>query len=268
MTFASVFSTVSAAALTLLAVSFTTPSAHAADPQCAAAIQNRIPWDYNGNTTWALSNIERLCAGAVAPKEPPKCFNRAMHGNLATGGMQWTWPEAIRLCGGTNYADNTIACFETRVAQGAAPADAIAACRSSQIRSAPSNRSVMAAMINRTSAPVDVYWYDFNGALKSYATIQPGMRHMQQTFAGHAWQFVQQGKEVGRFVANNEPRQPVMIGMRDAGDGPIWSTADAQQKCPNICDRQGRTWTGDWTTVVQGQSSVCRCIVVSSNAGI
>ncbi len=39
--------------------------------------------------------------------------------------------------------------------------------------------------------------------------------------------------------------------------GPIWSGADADQKCPALANRVGGRWTGGWWTTVQGQVSVC-----------
>lgn len=39
--------------------------------------------------------------------------------------------------------------------------------------------------------------------------------------------------------------------------GPIWNNADAQGKCPAVC--QPGTWDGNWRTVVPGMDSVCSC---------
>jgi hypothetical protein len=39
--------------------------------------------------------------------------------------------------------------------------------------------------------------------------------------------------------------------------GPIWSQADAEQKCPPLAAQQGGSWTGGWWTTVQGSMSVC-----------
>ncbi len=40
--------------------------------------------------------------------------------------------------------------------------------------------------------------------------------------------------------------------------GPIWSTQDAQTKCPQTCGRYG-SWNGQWWTTVSGEMSVCQC---------
>lgn len=39
--------------------------------------------------------------------------------------------------------------------------------------------------------------------------------------------------------------------------GPIWNQQDAKAKCDKAARKAGGEWTGDWTTVVPGQSSVC-----------
>ena len=39
--------------------------------------------------------------------------------------------------------------------------------------------------------------------------------------------------------------------------GPIWNQQDAKGKCDKAARKAGGEWTGDWTTVVPGQSSVC-----------
>ena len=39
--------------------------------------------------------------------------------------------------------------------------------------------------------------------------------------------------------------------------GPIWNQQDAKTKCDEAARKAGGEWTGDWTTVIPGQSSVC-----------
>ncbi|MDI1428835.1 mannan-binding protein [Polyangium sorediatum] len=41
----------------------------------------------------------------------------------------------------------------------------------------------------------------------------------------------------------------------DVNAGPIWNNADAQNKCPAVCN--GLQWNGQWTTTVPNQMSVC-----------
>ena len=45
-------------------------------------------------------------------------------------------------------------------------------------------------------------------------------------------------------------------GKRDVEAGPIWSQADAEQKCPALATHENGTWTGGWRTTVPGQMSV------------
>ncbi len=42
--------------------------------------------------------------------------------------------------------------------------------------------------------------------------------------------------------------------------GPLFSQFDAQNKCPNVCQRSGGgTWDGNWKTTEPGRMSVCSC---------
>lgn len=45
----------------------------------------------------------------------------------------------------------------------------------------------------------------------------------------------------------------------DVPAGPIYDNDDAQVKCPIVCASAGGTWNGHWTTVVEGEMSVCGC---------
>lgn len=45
----------------------------------------------------------------------------------------------------------------------------------------------------------------------------------------------------------------------DIPAGPIWNNDDAQVKCPIVCASRGGTWNGQWTTVIEGEMSVCGC---------
>lgn len=48
--------------------------------------------------------------------------------------------------------------------------------------------------------------------------------------------------------------------------GPIWNQQDAKAKCDKAARKAGGEWTGDWTTVVPGQSSVCMVKKTRSNS--
>jgi hypothetical protein len=56
-------------------------------------------------------------------------------------------------------------------------------------------------------------------------------------------------------------------GTMDVEAGPIWSQADAQNKCPAAAAANGGVWTGQWKTTVPGQMSVCEIRRVSPGGG-
>lgn len=96
---------------------------------CARALQDRIAWDYQGNTHWERSNIRDLCGGAGDTEEPARCFERVMHGGVNWGeGRNWEWPNAIALCAGTRDARATVSCFRGQIRDGYHWQDAIAHC--------------------------------------------------------------------------------------------------------------------------------------------
>lgn len=95
---------------------------------CHDAVQGKIAWDYERNTAWNSTNVDRLCRGAGSD-QPARCFNRVMHGGVSWGGgTQWRWENAIDLCEGTADADATIRCFQQQIRQGQGWGAAIAAC--------------------------------------------------------------------------------------------------------------------------------------------
>jgi hypothetical protein len=107
------------------------PVDHAAlEKHCFDLVQGRIAWNYTGSTTWSPTNIQNLCRGTTQPREPPACFQRAMHGGINWGGgTQWQWQNALNLCQGTDNADATISCFQSKIAQGIGWPQAIPQCK-------------------------------------------------------------------------------------------------------------------------------------------
>jgi len=60
--------------------------------------------------------------------------------------------------------------------------------------------------INRRADAVQIEWINREGARQRYATLQPGERHRQRTFAGHAWVVAtEDGRELARFLAQRSP---------------------------------------------------------------
>lgn len=41
--------------------------------------------------------------------------------------------------------------------------------------------------------------------------------------------------------------------------GPLWNNDHAQRDCPNVCQRAGARFTGQWWTTRWGEMSVCQC---------
>jgi len=88
-------------------------------PSCADLAQGQIAWDYEGNKDWNSDNVQNLCRGTSNPTEPPRSFDRVMHGGINWGGgTRWQWQNALDLCAGTNDAEATINYFQARIGQG------------------------------------------------------------------------------------------------------------------------------------------------------
>ena len=59
--------------------------------------------------------------------------------------------------------------------------------------------------VNRSEAPVDIYWLSFQGERVPYQHLAPGGRFVQQTFIGHNWLVTDMaGQCVGIFKAAPE----------------------------------------------------------------
>jgi hypothetical protein len=49
--------------------------------------------------------------------------------------------------------------------------------------------------------------------------------------------------------------------------GPIWNNDDAKIKCPEACAAHLGEWNGHWSTVVEGEMSVCGCVLAVAQSG-
>ncbi len=76
-----------------------------------------------------------------------------------------------------------------------------------QVRSITSERPVTITFDNAVGTPVEVYWIDFEGNEQRYGTLEPGITWEQGTYETHAWRFKKDGRVLGVYVANAEPRQ-------------------------------------------------------------
>lgn len=53
----------------------------------------------------------------------------------------------------------------------------------------------------------------------------------------------------------------------DVPAGPLFNQEDAEAKCPQACAAHLGEWNGQWTTVVEGEMSVCGCVVAVDGGG-
>ncbi|MEO1697468.1 MAG: prolyl oligopeptidase family serine peptidase [Planctomycetota bacterium] len=73
-------------------------------------------------------------------------------------------------------------------------------------RSGPAGGDTRVTFVNRATVPVSVLWLDGDGGARSYATLAPGERHTQSTYAGHVWLLRDEdGREHGPFEATPLP---------------------------------------------------------------
>ncbi|QOV89717.1 prolyl oligopeptidase family serine peptidase [Humisphaera borealis] len=80
--------------------------------------------------------------------------------------------------------------------------------------------------VNRTPKPIDLFWIDPDGDRRKFATVAPGRRSTQGTYAGHVWVAVDpDGKDVAFFEAGAaastvtvEPGAKPMPHVDDADD--------------------------------------------------
>src|SRR5687768_2445778 len=65
--------------------------------------------------------------------------------------------------------------------------------------------------INKTSADASLVWINTEGGKKTYATLKPGERHEQSTFAGHVWSVEKPGGEtLAVFVAKDDSAEAII----------------------------------------------------------
>ena len=69
--------------------------------------------------------------------------------------------------------------------------------------------------VNRTDGEAACWWISTNGTRKKYATLKPGERFEQHTFAGHVWVVeTPDGKRLGIFEAKSGGGEAVIDGSR------------------------------------------------------
>jgi microcystin-dependent protein len=67
---------------------------------------------------------------------------------------------------------------------------------------------------NNSGAPADMYWVDFTGERKLYATIQPGATVTQVSASGHVWLFMQGDAMLEAIKLNTQTNQQFALKAR------------------------------------------------------
>ncbi|MFI3187038.1 MAG: hypothetical protein QX198_13780 [Methylococcaceae bacterium] len=64
-----------------------------------------------------------------------------------------------------------------------------------------SNKKTALNFMNHRDHDVSLFWIDFDGRRKFYATINPGLHYQQNTFSGHVWVITEYNKDIGLVIA-------------------------------------------------------------------
>jgi dipeptidyl aminopeptidase/acylaminoacyl peptidase len=103
--------------------------------------------------------------------------------------------------------------------------------------------------VNRGGRDGEIYWMDPDGRRRLYATVRPGGRHEQHTFAGHVWVVEDtDGRLLGVFEATAKPGTALIEGERPASrrragePGALW----AEGRAGEVASPDGR-----WSVFVQ-----------------
>ncbi len=97
-----------------------------------------------------------------------------------------------------------------------------------------SDEQTSITFINKTDGNAVCWWISPSGERKKYATLKPGERFEQHTFAGHVW-FVEtgDGKRLGVFEAHAGGGEAVIDGVRKEVKAQGGEAKDAKHKTQN-----------------------------------
>lgn len=113
---------------------------------------------------------------------------------------------------------------------------------------------------NQTSAPMELFWLDYDGNRKKIGDVMPKQTARHVTYVTHPWVVAKSGNDcVGVFFPDGQERKVVLKGSYNVNAGPIRNQNHARTTCPEICDLWEAEWTGSWKTTIPGQMSVCQC---------
>lgn len=84
-----------------------------------------------------------------------------------------------------------------------------------QLRSIHGNNPVKVTFKNNTPVTLDVYWVDYSGGEKKYATITPGNVLTLSTFETHPWRFKKSGNDnvIDTYVPGSAKTQEYFIAL-------------------------------------------------------
>ena len=80
-----------------------------------------------------------------------------------------------------------------------------------QLRSLNSDRRTELVLVNDGARPFTLYWLDFQGRRRAYATVAPGQTHVQPTYATHPWILVGPAGNCLMVVINERFRRTVRV---------------------------------------------------------
>ena len=167
---------------------------------------------------WLLTALVAPAAaqGSAADYERAATLGRRVERAVRGLDLAYRWsPAGDRLWFERLGSDGATAAFEYDTARGellpSAPLDALGADSPFALQLEPARANartrrdgarVAVTFVNATEGPLETFWLDQEGALRSYGTLAPGERRAQGTVAGHRWRFRAAGGDaLGDLVA-------------------------------------------------------------------
>ena len=128
------------------------------------------------------------------------------------------------------------------------------------LKSRVGDHAVEIVFENQTSAPMQLYWLDYDGNRESIGDIPPKQTVRHSTYVTHPWVVTKTGNDcVGVYFPDGQERKVVLKGDYNVNAGPLQNWKRARTACPEICAQWEAEWTGSWKTTIPGQMSVCKC---------
>jgi dipeptidyl aminopeptidase/acylaminoacyl peptidase len=107
-----------------------------------------------------------------------------------------------------------------------------------------SDEETSVTFTNSTDGDVELYWVDFEGERRHYATIRAGEQHQQHTFTGHVWVVTDKaGKMLAVFIATAEAGEAIIdeTSIREA----------ATREKPKMAKSRGESPDGKWLAFIK-----------------